>query len=564
MPWCTFAAVVLMTITATTVTLAQEDRAVTQWTVFELDLTAAEAAENPYVAYLQEGKPPRVQVEFTGTEGGARGRKIIVAGFWDGGKQWKARFAPPAAGTWQYVSRSEDAGLNATKGTLTSVAATDDQRRANPTLRGFVRVHSEGERAGRYFEYADGTPMLWVADTWWNWSNKRVSVDIWRQIVDDRAAKGFNIGQLFFAANGWGRDASLLDPAYDNPDLGGIQEIERRIAYANSKGITVWIHPWWSRQDLARTAGPERMRRWWRYVTHRLGAYNVIWTLAGEYNMWNYGGLGLDFWKDLGALVEKEDPYSRIIGAHPTPPGWDAGDGAPQWSTAEVLHNEPWLHYNQSQLGHGRWRNEMAPRVVAQAYAQRPAKPIVITEPWYEFAEGNASAADVRFAAWSAFLSGAAGHTYGGGYTWLGYVPNPDRPRRVDPNSWPLEPNAKNLALDYPGAVSMGTFARVLSGIEWWRLEPHPELLQDAASQFCAAVPGELYVIYLRWGGGAWLDLSGYQDARFAVSWTNLVTHVTQAPGELAGGRRLMVHAPQWYPKDRESSDWVLVLQRKR
>ena len=52
------------------------------------------------------------------------------------------------------------------------------------------------------------------------------------------------------------------------------------------------------------------MRRWWRYVIERLGAYNVIWTLAGEYNMNDYGGFGLPFWKDLGAMVKSEDPYA--------------------------------------------------------------------------------------------------------------------------------------------------------------------------------------------------------------------------------------------------------------
>ena len=71
--------------------------------------------------------------------------------------------------------------------------------------------------------------------------------------------------------------------------------------------------------------GEEHIRRWCRYMVHRLGACNVIWVLAGEYNMHNYGGLDLDFWKDLGQLIDAEDPYDRIIGAHPTPPGWKGG-----------------------------------------------------------------------------------------------------------------------------------------------------------------------------------------------------------------------------------------------
>ena len=162
---------------------------------------------------------------------------------------------------------------------------------------------------------------------------------------------------------------------------------------------------------MRETVGEENMRRWCRYLVHRLGAYNVIWVLAGEYNMWDYGDFGLDFWRDLGRVIDAEDPYERIIGAHPTPPGHRGGADAPQWSTAEILHDQPWVDYNQSQVGHGRWRNEWIPRVVEDAYARKPPKPIVVTEPWYEFVEGNPTAADVRFGAWSAVLSGAGALT---------------------------------------------------------------------------------------------------------------------------------------------------------
>jgi hypothetical protein len=67
--------------------------------------------------------------------------------------------------------------------------------------------------------------------------------------------------------------------------------------------------------------------------------------------------------------------------------------------------------------------NEMIPPIIRKSYAASPPKPIVVTEPWYEFVEGNPTGRDVRFAAWSAILSGAAGHTYGGGHVWLAHVP---------------------------------------------------------------------------------------------------------------------------------------------
>jgi len=535
------------------------------WEVFEVQMTATQSQANPYVSYLQEGQPARVTVQFVGVSGQAQGRETTVSGFWDGGQNWKARFAPPVAGTWTFQSHSDDPGLNGVTGRFTCIPWTEAEKQANPARRGFVRVHAQGPRSGRYFQYTDGTPFLWIGDTWWNWTQRGIQFETFKNLVDDRVAKGFNVGQLFFAANGWGRSSSLLSRDYDEPDIEQIQFVEKCIAYANEQGITVWIHPWWSRQRLDETAGPEKIRRWWRYVVHRLGAYNVIWTLAGEYNMNNYGGLGLDFWKDLGAMVEAEDPFDHIIGTHPTPPAWGGGAEAPQWSTAEVLHNEPWLDFNQSQTAHARWRNEYAPTVVAQAYAKEPPKPIVITEPWYEFALDAPAAKEIRFCAWSALMSGAAGHTYGGGHVWLGYLPDVSRRRTDDGgSSWPIDPNFETNTLDYPGAHGMAHMARILRSLDWWRLEPHPELVVENPSRYCLAVPGEVYVMFLRWGGAVKLDLTPYESTTFTCQWIDLVTEQAHKPGELKGGAIHVIKTPEDFPGVRKEKDWILLVKADR
>ena len=163
------------------------------------------------------------------------------------------------------------------------------------------------------------------------------------------------------------------------------------------------------------------------------------------------------------------------------------GDSA-QWSTGSVLHDEPWLDFNGSQVGHGKWRNELIPWIIPLDYARKPAKPVIITEPWYEFAEGSAPAMDVRFAAWSAILSGAAGHTYGGGHQWWADIPDPSLPPRKD--AWPRPPLSVDT-LDFPGGVSMGFLAKFLKGMEWWKLEPHPELVRLSASCRRPRLPSE-------------------------------------------------------------------------
>lgn len=531
-----------------------------QWEVFEFSLTAERSIENPYVERLGDDGDRYLKVMFEGTSGEALGKRYSVTGFWDGSQTWKVRFAPPLPGAWSYRSASADPGLNGKQGTLQCASWRDADKRANPARRGFVRVCQTGQRPGRYFDYSDGTPFLWLGDTWWNWTKRGIRFETFQKLVDDRAAKGFNIGQLFFAANGWGRSSSLLDDTYQIPDLEHIRNVERMITYANSKGITVWIHPWWVRPQMKERIGEENIRRWWRYVVHRLGAYNVIWVLAGEYNMHDYGGLGLAFWKGLGQMIDKEDPYQRAIGAHPTPPGWQGGKDAPQWSTAEVLHRENWLDYNQSQTGHGKWRNELTPRIVMEAYDREPAKPIVVTEPWYEFVAGNPTAADIRFGGWSAILSGAAGHSYGGGHVWRAHVPEAPASR----GTWPLETSFQSDTLDYPGARSLGFMARFLRSTQWWRLEPHPELVHENASRYCAAAASQEYIVYLRFGGVAKIDLRpSPSDATFQYRWIDLAEEKARRTGTVRGGGVRTFHPPEDYPGVLNYKDWVLYVVRE-
>lgn len=518
------------------------------WEVLEIGLTAQTEMANGYVDSLPDSGAPYAQVAFTGIGGEANGKRVVMRAFWDGGRNWKARFAPTAPGQWSYTTKSADPGLNGQTGTLDCTAWSEEEKTANAARRGFVHVATGGPRAGRYFVYDDGTPFLWIGDTWWNWSKPGIAEETFRKLVDDRATKGFSVGQLRF------NSGAMLDQTATQPGLEEIRRIERMVAYANSRGITVWINPWWGGEALQRT-GPEKLRRWWRYTLDRLGAYNVIWVLACEYNMDNYSGLGLKFWEDLGTLVRAEDLYGHLVGAHPTPPTWDRGFAAPQWSTAEVPELQTVLHFNQSQVGHGRYMNEMIPSVVSDAYGRQPVRPVVVTEPWYEFVEGSASAEDVRLGAWSAVLSGAAGHSYGGGHVWWANVAEAPSGQGI----WPSEPGYEKTTYDYAGAVSMAAMGRILRSMEWWNLEPHPELEHDTPSKFCAAVPGKQYLVYLRWGGMVNLDLRPSAVGEpFAYSWIDPASGMPEGTGNVEGGGVRRFQAPGSYPGKLDAKDWVL------
>ena len=85
-----------------------------------------------------------------------------------------------------------------------------------------------------------------------------------------------------------------------------------------------------------REIGAEKMRRWSRYVVHRLAAYNVIWNVGGEYNMYDYGGHGPAVLEGPGrADASRRTRYHHAVGVHNTPPGWGAGD---MGDSAPVVH----------------------------------------------------------------------------------------------------------------------------------------------------------------------------------------------------------------------------------
>jgi len=529
---------------------------VSRWEIFPISFISKNAIDNPYAAIPVDNRDDLLKVTFTGTSGEAKGHQLVLTGFWYGGNEWRVNFAAPYPGSWEYSSVSKDRSLNGKKGRIEVRESSQQELDANPVHRGPIRVRQSGDNEGHWFEYADGEPFLWVGDTWWNWTNRRIHFETWQKMVDNRAEKGFNIGQLFVPGNGWGRESSLLDETYSVLDTEHAEKVEKMIAYANSKGITVWIHGWWSRPDLDKSIGAEKMKRWWRYLVHRFGAYNVIWVLAGEYNMHNNAGYSLDFWTELGEMVKNEDPYKHIVSLHNTPPFWDGGAEAPQWSTGEAVHDEPWLDYNQSQSGHGKYANEMIPVVVAGEYKRTPAKPIVVTEPWYEFVEGNPTGLDVRLAAWGAILSGAAGHTYGGGHVWLASVP--EAPSRGG-GAWPIEVGAEIRSFDYEGAVSMQHLASFFKHVKWWEMKPFPELVTDSPQPFCLANPGKEYVVYLRYGGMMHLDMGETAAGKsFSWYWYNPATGESTSKRQVAGGRKVQFTAPGMYPGTLDYSDWVL------
>lgn len=125
-----------------------------------------------------------VDVTFAGPEG----RSWQVPAFWSGDDLFRVRFAPPVPGrySWKLVG-SDD---NAVSGVFEAMAYEG----ANALYRhGRLRVGP----ARRTLEHSDGTPFLWLGDTWWMGLSPRLPwPDGFRELTADRVEKGFNLVQI--------------------------------------------------------------------------------------------------------------------------------------------------------------------------------------------------------------------------------------------------------------------------------------------------------------------------------------------------------------------------------
>ena len=84
---------------------------------------------------------------------------MVVSGFYDGGGTYKVRFAPPYAGLWRYVTRSNSAGLDGRTGAF----VVDEPKPGN---------HGPVISNKWALQHEDGTPHFSVGSTSYQWTSK--------------------------------------------------------------------------------------------------------------------------------------------------------------------------------------------------------------------------------------------------------------------------------------------------------------------------------------------------------------------------------------------------------
>jgi hypothetical protein len=514
------------------------------------------------------GRPyadPFNEIEVEALFRGPQGQTWRVPAYWAGGQEWRVRFAPPEEGRYTYTTRCSDptnADLHGQEGTLVAHPYAGH----NPLLQhGPLRVSADR----RTLECADGTPFFWLGDTWWMALCQRLRwPDEFQLLVADRVAKGFSVIQIVAglypdmpafdprgyneAGHPWEADYARLNPAYwEMADL--------RLGYLVQAGLLPMIVGCWGYHLL--WLGEERMKKHWRNLIARYGAYPVVWCLAGEGAMPYYASRDkvvdkaqqIRGWTALARYVRALDPYHHPITIHPTD------------SARTQIEDEALLDLDMLQTGHG--GGESVPNTVEKvraAVAHTPTLPVIEGEVNYEGIMESSREEVQRLMFWSCLLNGAAGYTYGANGLWQ--LNRPEQPYGASPHgaSWGDTPWQEAYRL--PGSTQLGLGKRLLQRWEWWRFQPHPEWVEPRAAApdylrgHAAGIPGVVRVFYFArplvpWSAPVYLHALEEDVTYRAFFWDP--SHGREYPAGLVRGPE-----PWRVPQPPIMRDWVLVLEK--
>lgn len=439
---------------------------VTKWGRIEISFESSEVYKNP----IQE---VAIQVVFTSPSGSA----YNVLGFWDGSTRFRARFSPNEEGLWTYATFCSDVdngGLHNREGEFECGAAdtvTDFD------AHGPIRLSADHS----HFEYADGQPFFWLADTAWN-GCLLSSKDEWRYYLSERVRQGFTAVQ--WVATPW-RSAPAdregqkafegVEKIKINPRF--FQRLDEWIEMTFDVGllnvpVMLWTHKGGKNAELNPGVGlPEdQLILLAEYMVARWGSYPVVWILGGD---GKYEGEDAERWRKIGQTV-----FGR--GLHAPVAMHVVGQNFP----VEEFRDESWMTVLGYQSGHGdndktlEWIVTGPP---AEDWKKTPRQFYLNLEPAYEnhvayHSKEPHDAASVRKAIyWSLLNAPTAGVTYGGHGVWGwddGSGPPMDHPGTGTPLPW-------RDALVMEGAEQMRHLRDAFDTIQWWRLEPAPELLTE-------------------------------------------------------------------------------------
>jgi hypothetical protein len=500
------------------------------------------------------------------------GATMTVPAFWAGSDDWGVRFAPPEPGDYSFRTVCSG-GENRSHEHQTGIIQATPCSAENPIFRhGPLQV--SGNR--RAFRYKDGTPFMWMGDTWWmGLSNRLKWPEEFKLLTEDRVRKGFSVVQIVAglypdmppldprsaneAGTAWEQEFTEINPAYfDMADL--------RVQWLLRSGLIPCIVGCWG--YYLPVMGLEKMKKHWRCLIARWSAYPVVWCAAGEAAMPYYLSEDKETdqqkqregWTEMCRCIRQTDPYGRLLTIHPTQTGRDQ------------VTDDSVLDFEMLQTGHGGYGSvKNSVDCVLSSRRRKPVMPVIIAEANYEGILHHTQAEVQRLTFWSGYLNGAGGYTYGANGIWQ--VNRSGSPYGPSPHGAVWGNLPWDEAMELPGSGELGAARRYITREGWENLEPHPEWIKpgavengtagDISRAFAAGIPGKLRVIYFYTPTLPWSEDSVYRvlGLEKGVTYQAVFVHPGTFEETLIGKAEPDPDGNWEIPFQPEMKDWLVVLR---
>jgi len=539
---------IIMVLSIAHIPCIGSEKTVAQYEIYEIAFEAANHYENPYIDLKAEAKLISPD-----------GSIWSIPLFWDGGQIWKLRVSPDIQGKWSYNISSTDNYLNGISGKFKCEKSTCKGSIRN--MKGFPH----------HFQYQNGEKMWFMGETAWalftdNHEEKhnRSSVE---HYLKTRASQGFNaVHSMLLSEAGWGNSGGMpfinMEKQILNPDYW--KEVDRRIAYANEQGLIAGLvlawgdknkkvpFPWRLFPDI------EKRKHYARYIAARYSAYNVYFIVSGEWHaeirtrQGSKKKIKSEF-IEIGNALTKADPHGRMIGIHPM----DSGGSTREFNDAD------WMSFGDYQQNYLNLHTHILE-------SRKFNKPVINSEYGYYLRDSNGdgipdksnstSLESMRFASWDIIMAGGYlitgfGTTYFGGYR--------------DPGPFDINASKNN---DWERQI--GIIKKFFTGIDWWKLEPHDELLTSniprgkedkqygkivppSKTYWLLSEPDKHFILYARGLNDIiTLNTKSGLSAIFSIHLFN----PRNGQIKLISANQKLENEFKWLPPD--DNDWVLVLKK--
>lgn len=491
---------------------------VPRYSVHEIELFSA----GTYSSHYKE-------VSLTATFKGPDNKEVKVSGFWDGSNVYKIRFTPDAEGKWEYLTSSNDEGLNKKSGSFKCISPA-------PGSHGFLRRDPD---YNYHFIYDDGTRYFLFGQTYYHIVSFAMAGGDWKRSIDGTLSHGMNKIR-FHAGIKTDLDPDMLER------WKAIDEITRYMLMHNMTADFIVF-------NTEGFSSQEQDEAFLRYVISRYAAFpNVSWCLVNE---WNYRPKERDYWNRMGNILKTEDPWAvngnkvRMLSIHQQTrinfqffdQNWNSHvifqygvrnkdkDQADEWKNAgstKYRNGDEWgnagILFN---MGHNIPVVNDEYGYIGEPKDDSEKPPVTLTREKH------------RNIIWGIYTAGGYGSA---GDKYL-YEPE-GRPYMQSFWRDPVEYNDISHLIEFFTG----------KGLEFWKMSGHNELLKSGERVYALAEPGKQYVIYSAKGSSFELFL---EPGQYKARLFNPSTGEDVSLGKRKGGDVRLFEPP-------DNNDWVIYLKK--